>query len=246
MFPASQTIAGFDPELAAALDHERTRQEEHIELIASENYASRRVLEAQGSVLTNKYAEGYPGQALLRRLRVRRHRRAARHRPRQEALRRRLRQRAAAFRLAGECRRLSRARQAGRHHPRHEPRSWRTPDPRREGEFLGQALQRGAVRPRSRDRRDRLRAGGTPGSGTSAEDGHRGILRLLACRRLAAVPRDRGLGRRLPAGGHGARCRARGHRSVSESRAARPRRHDHDAQDAARTARWPDPRARER
>ncbi len=62
MFPASQTIAGFDPELAAALDHERTRQEEHIELIASENYASPRVLEAQGSVLTNKYAEGYPGK----------------------------------------------------------------------------------------------------------------------------------------------------------------------------------------
>jgi glycine hydroxymethyltransferase len=62
MFPASMTIAGFDPELAAALDHERTRQEEHIELIASENYASPRVLEAQGSVLTNKYAEGYPGK----------------------------------------------------------------------------------------------------------------------------------------------------------------------------------------
>ena len=62
MFPASMTIAGFDPELAAALDLERVRQEEHIELIASENYASRRVLEAQGSVLTNKYAEGYPGK----------------------------------------------------------------------------------------------------------------------------------------------------------------------------------------
>jgi glycine hydroxymethyltransferase len=62
MFPASQQIAGFDPELAAALDHERTRQEQHIELIASENYASPRVLEAQGSVLTNKYAEGYPGK----------------------------------------------------------------------------------------------------------------------------------------------------------------------------------------
>jgi glycine hydroxymethyltransferase len=62
MFPASLKIAGFDPELAAALDHERTRQEDHIELIASENYASPRVLEAQGSVLTNKYAEGYPGK----------------------------------------------------------------------------------------------------------------------------------------------------------------------------------------
>ena len=62
MFPASMKIAGFDPELAAALDHERIRQEDHIELIASENYASPRVLEAQGSVLTNKYAEGYPGK----------------------------------------------------------------------------------------------------------------------------------------------------------------------------------------
>jgi glycine hydroxymethyltransferase len=62
MFPASMTIAGFDAELAAALEHERARQEDHIELIASENYASPRVLEAQGSVLTNKYAEGYPGK----------------------------------------------------------------------------------------------------------------------------------------------------------------------------------------
>ena len=62
MFPSSMTIAGFDPELATALDHERVRQEEHLELIASENYASPRVLEAQGSVLTNKYAEGYPSK----------------------------------------------------------------------------------------------------------------------------------------------------------------------------------------
>jgi glycine hydroxymethyltransferase len=62
MFPANATIAGFDPELQAALEAERARQEAHIELIASENYASPRVLEAQGSVLTNKYAEGYPGK----------------------------------------------------------------------------------------------------------------------------------------------------------------------------------------
>ena len=62
MFPSSMTIAGFDPELATALDHERIRQEEHLELIASENYASPRILEAQGSVLTNKYAEGYPSK----------------------------------------------------------------------------------------------------------------------------------------------------------------------------------------
>lgn len=62
MFPANTTISGFDPELKAALDAELRRQEDHIELIASENYASPRVLEAQGTVLTNKYAEGYPGK----------------------------------------------------------------------------------------------------------------------------------------------------------------------------------------
>jgi glycine hydroxymethyltransferase len=62
MFPANATIASFDPELQVALDAERRRQEAHIELIASENYASPRVLEAQGTVLTNKYAEGYPGK----------------------------------------------------------------------------------------------------------------------------------------------------------------------------------------
>ncbi len=56
------TIAGYDDELQQAIDNEARRQEEHIELIASENYASPRVMEAQGSVLTNKYAEGYPGR----------------------------------------------------------------------------------------------------------------------------------------------------------------------------------------
>src|SRR3982074_667537 len=62
MFNSQMTVAGFDPELAKAIADERNRQEEHVELIASENYASPRVLEAQGSVLTNKYAEGYPGK----------------------------------------------------------------------------------------------------------------------------------------------------------------------------------------
>ncbi len=62
MFKKTMTIAGFDPELARAIAGEQQRQEDHIELIASENYTSPRVLEAQGSVLTNKYAEGYPGK----------------------------------------------------------------------------------------------------------------------------------------------------------------------------------------
>lgn len=60
MFSPDLKIADFDPEIAEAIEQERTRQEEHIELIASENYTSPLVLEAQGSVLTNKYAEGYP------------------------------------------------------------------------------------------------------------------------------------------------------------------------------------------
>lgn len=58
----TKTIAEFDPDLYAAMDAERQRQESHIELIASENFASPRVMEAQGSALTNKYAEGYPGR----------------------------------------------------------------------------------------------------------------------------------------------------------------------------------------
>jgi glycine hydroxymethyltransferase len=62
MFPRDMRIAGYDDTLAQAIESERQRQEDHVELIASENYASPRVLEAQGSVLTNKYAEGYPGK----------------------------------------------------------------------------------------------------------------------------------------------------------------------------------------
>ena len=62
MFDESFSIREFDSELAAAIAGEEQRQEDHIELIASENYVSPRVMEAQGSVLTNKYAEGYPGR----------------------------------------------------------------------------------------------------------------------------------------------------------------------------------------
>ena len=61
MFNNDKTIQDFDPELWSSIKNEMIRQEDHIELIASENYTSKRVLEAQGSVLTNKYAEGYPG-----------------------------------------------------------------------------------------------------------------------------------------------------------------------------------------
>jgi len=62
MFSKSDRIEGYDNELWAAIESENKRQEEHIELIASENYTSPRVMQAQGSQLTNKYAEGYPGK----------------------------------------------------------------------------------------------------------------------------------------------------------------------------------------
>ncbi|WP_370314801.1 beta-eliminating lyase-related protein, partial [Thalassolituus sp.] len=62
MFSRDMNIADFDPELWSAMKAEDARQEHHIELIASENYTSPRVMEAQGSQLTNKYAEGYPGK----------------------------------------------------------------------------------------------------------------------------------------------------------------------------------------
>jgi len=62
MYNKSMTIEGFDDELWASIQQEEQRQEDHIELIASENYASPRVMQAQGSMLTNKYAEGYPGK----------------------------------------------------------------------------------------------------------------------------------------------------------------------------------------
>ncbi|MBO7380975.1 MAG: serine hydroxymethyltransferase, partial [Neisseriaceae bacterium] len=62
MFSKQITIENFDPELAAAIHAEETRQQDHVELIASENYVSPAVMQAQGSQLTNKYAEGYPAK----------------------------------------------------------------------------------------------------------------------------------------------------------------------------------------
>ena len=64
MLKREMNIADYDAELWQAMEQEKVRQEEHIELIASENYTSPRVMQAQGSQLTNKYAEGYPGTAV--------------------------------------------------------------------------------------------------------------------------------------------------------------------------------------
>ena len=108
MFDTSTTLESYDPEVAKAIDLESQRQEEHIELIASENYASPRVMAAQGSKLTNKYAEGYPGKRYYGGCEFVDDRRNAGHRACQRAVRRRLRQRAAALGFAGQWRGLSR------------------------------------------------------------------------------------------------------------------------------------------
>ena len=62
IFSDNDSIKEYDSELWASFEYEAERQEDHIELIASENYASKRILEAQGSIMTNKYAEGYPAK----------------------------------------------------------------------------------------------------------------------------------------------------------------------------------------
>jgi glycine hydroxymethyltransferase len=80
-----------DPEIFGAIEKELGRQRHEIELIASENIVSRAVLEAQGSIMTNKYAEGYPGKRYYGGCQYRRYRRGTRHRAREEALRRQLR-----------------------------------------------------------------------------------------------------------------------------------------------------------
>ena len=138
----SDRLAAADPEIADAIAHETRRQSTGLELIASENFVSTAVLEAAGSVLTNKYAEGYPGKRyyggcefvdVVESLAIS---------ARQGAVRRRARQRAAALRRPGQHERLPDAAQARRHRARHEPRARRPPHPRPPAEFLAASSTR--------------------------------------------------------------------------------------------------------
>ena len=129
-------LAANDPEVWAAIADEIERQQDGLEMIASENYTSPAVMQAAGSVLTNKYAEGYPGKRYYGGCEYRRRRRAAGHRPGEAALRRRVRQRAAAQRLAGQHGDLSRRARAGRHGAGPRPGPRRPPDARHEAEHL--------------------------------------------------------------------------------------------------------------
>ena len=138
----NESLAAIDPAVHSAIADELARQQNTLEMIASENFAPLAVMQAQGSVLTNKYAEGYPGPPLLRRLRARRRHRAARDRPGQGPVRRRVRQRAAAFRRAGQRRGHGSPAQARRHDPRAGPRPRRPPHPRHAAQLLRAAVQR--------------------------------------------------------------------------------------------------------
>ena len=210
-------------------------------MIASENFVPQAILECQGSVLTNKYAEGYPGQALLRRLRARRRHRAARDRPREGAVRRpstRTSSRTPARRPTppSTTRCCSRA-----------TRSWacaaarRPPQPRDEDQRLGPALRHRAVRGPPRGPPDRHGRGRADRARAPAEAAARRLVGLPAHPRLRALPRDRRRGRRAADGRHGALRRPRRRRPAPEPGAVRRRRHHHDPQDARRRARRPDP-----
>ena len=129
-----------DPAVWSAIAAEIERQEDGLEMIASENYTSPAVMQAVGSVLTNKYAEGLSRPALLRRLPVRRHRRRSGPRPCQETLRRRACQRAAPLGQPGQPVRLSHGARAGRHRAGAGPGARRPSDARHEAEHLGQAV----------------------------------------------------------------------------------------------------------
>ena len=111
----TKPVAEVDPEIAEVLEDEPRRQETTLEMIASENFVPQAVLDCQGSVLTNKYAEGYPGKRYYGGCEYVDVAETARDRPRQGAVRRRARERPAARRRAGQRRRLPRAARAGRH-----------------------------------------------------------------------------------------------------------------------------------
>jgi len=139
MYSRDMRIAGFDDTLWTAITQEVQRQEQHIELIASENYASPRVLEAQGSVLTNKYAEGYPGKRyyggcefvdVAEQLAI----------DRQRIVRCRLCECPAPFRFPGQCRRVHGPAQPGGLYPGHEPGPWWAFNPRGQGEFFREII----------------------------------------------------------------------------------------------------------
>ena len=149
------SLAAVDPEIAAAIKAEETRQRENIELIASENFVSRAVMEAQGSVLTNKYAEGYPGKRWYGGCEHVDVVEALAHGARETTFPRRgARQRPAALRLAGKHGGLFFRPPAGRQNPDDGPLPRRPSHARKQGKFLRPILRGLALRRESGRRAD--------------------------------------------------------------------------------------------
>ena len=236
--PLSET----DPEIAEAIRLELGRQRDEIELIASENIVSRAVLEAQGSVLTNKYAEGYPGRRyyggcqfvdIAERLAIdRANSCSAASSPMCSRTRARPANAAVFFALMqpGDTFMGLNLAAGGHLTPRHAD------------QYVRQVVQAGALRRAARQTsastmdevaQARARA--------QAESDHRRRLGLSAHHRLQRVPRDRRRSRRAADGGHGAFRRTGGGRRASLAVPARACGDDDDAQDAARPARRRDP-----
>ena len=225
-----------DPQIADAVQNEGRRQRENINLIASENYASRAVLEAQGSALTNKYAEGYPGRRyyggcefidVAERLAIP---------ARIEPLRSRPRQRPASFRRAGEHGRVLRVAPAWGYGDGTGPRPWWSPDPRQPGELLIEAVRIRTLLRGPRGGADRLRRGRTARQAALAQADRHRRHGLHAHHRLLTIQGDRGPGGRESHGGHGA------HRGAgSPPGSTRPRSARHKSSRPLRTRRCAGP-----
>ena len=184
-------LAATDPELAAIVGREVERQNTTIQLIASENFTSLAVLAAQGSVLTNKYSEGYPGKRYYGGNYVVDDAEELAAHPRLRAVRDRPRQRAAAFGRQRQHGRVHGAARPGRQSDGHAPRPGRPPDARLAGELQRAALRFRRLRRRRRDRDPRLRPGPRARPARAPEDDRRRRHRVPASHRLRRVPRDR-------------------------------------------------------
>ncbi len=227
-----------DPQVFEAIRSEEHRQRDELELIASENYTSAAVMEAVGSVLTNKYAEGLPGRRYYGGCEFVDSAETAGDRPRQGDLRRRARQRPAALRRVGQPGGLLLLPGDRRPRPGDGPRPGGPPDARHEAQLLGPLVPDGRLRRRPQDRADR-RATTWP----SLAREHRPKLILAGAsaypRTIDVRPdrRDRARGRRDLLRGHGAHRGAGRGGAAPEPRPGGRLRLDDHAQDPARPPR---------
>ena len=230
-----------DPQIAAAIDNEVRRQHEGLELIASENFVSEAVLEAMGSVFTNKYAEGYPGKRYYGGCEFADVVEESGAGAGQEALWRRARQRAASRRVPGQHGGIRGGAAARRYHPRTQSGPWRTSYPRPSSEFFRQDLPHRSLRRDQGNRNHRLRRPGKTGRERAAETDHRRRQRLSPHHRFCPHAADCRQSRRALSGRHGAFRRTGCGGRASLARAACAYRDHYYPQDAARTSRRDDP-----